>query len=305
MRSVLDLLRTTSPRGRLLHVGSLAASSLSAATIGVWGVVDGIGPRVSPWILVALGSVSAWNTIGLWANYSRGQPDERGELAPSASRNPPAASADPIPFALPAAPHRAIPPSTSSLWDAPPADAAGRLWNHLIPPSAGELPAHLVGPVREVAFDPDVDLEPGVTPELDPMEGAPGPIPGPDPSPPGAWAGSGTSAMPLTWTLETPWEASNWLELEALIATPPHLRSPSPPAGATPPGRRAAGVEENPSRCATCDAGMPRSEPWHRCAHCRRPLCPDCIVETLTLAGRGWCAHCTALAEYADAHLAG
>ncbi|MCI4366813.1 MAG: hypothetical protein L3K08_03580 [Thermoplasmata archaeon] len=107
-------------------------------------------------------------------------------------------------------------------------------------------------------------------------------------------SGPAGSAGPGPLATEVPFEAPgmNWIQREALTATPPHLR-PLPAAPKVPePPRPAAPPVSGPPVCATCAQRIQSPAVWRRCPDCYRPICPDCIVTALLEQDRGWCESC-------------
>ncbi|MCI4330712.1 MAG: hypothetical protein L3K19_02550, partial [Thermoplasmata archaeon] len=181
-----------------------------------------------------------------------------------------------------------------------------RIWSHLIPPEPGLMPAKLVGPVQESAFDAALDLEVIATPALEPPPEESPVTRSTDPVAP--WTQSLTMADSRGFAVPPMPEGfggGGWLADEAMRATPPHLRAaPEAPGPIAPVGlgsipSRAAG----PPSCASCSSELEDPAAWHRCTHCRRPLCLACILETLKAQGRGWCLACASMEENVETHL--
>jgi hypothetical protein len=300
-----------------LGSSSLAAmlgTGLAAMLVGtLWWA--GIGPSArSPLVLIVFGSITLVNGISLWLTS---QGPARRAWTRRVAASPPilalrrwrAARGAPVG----SRPTSAVSPLASRAVPGPPASIAspesvpgGTIWNHLLPASPGELPAELVGPIPECAFDPDQDLELGTTPPLAVSATSPETLASPAaPAVIESWRGAGAFGSPTSQDAPSPFEPTSWLEMEALMAAPPHLRPPGsgpvPPPAPAPIQPTLSGTAG--SACATCASSMTDPETWHRCTHCRRPLCVECILETLKTSGRGWCSNCSAMEPAADARM--
>ena len=157
-----------------------------------------------------------------------------------------------------------------------------RLWSEWLPAETTGLPVALVGPVPETAY-------------VAPSPGAFVPFPDREPdlfidAPDWPETGLGLSGLSSTAPSST---AARVLR-EALNPLPPMQRiapiRPTRPTPAPAPARRASG---GPA-CASCTSSVVELRKWGPCAECLQPVCSECLLESMAVVGRGWCATCVA-----------
>jgi hypothetical protein len=86
------------------------------------------------------------------------------------------------------------------------------------------------------------------------------------------------------------------LFLEAANPVPPHLRSAGVHAQieAHRPTRRSMSFAGQRSVCASCSKVVVDLRMSGPCPNCLRPICNDCLRESLATRGHGWCVDCSA-----------
>ena len=305
---------------------------LAAASVGtsiLWWYQSGGAPGVAPGVLLAaLGGTTLATSAGL-ARVTRGRssaPEPRGRRAPSRGPSGRTSVSRVAPSSLERRP--TVDPVVRPR--GPVLPSADLLWEATTPPIVGELPVALVGPVAEVPFVPPEALDPiafAIYGERSRAEGTPPSVRARWPEVPfevdfEGWSpGGGPSMGPMLDTVG----------LEALTATPPHLRPASAPASvptaalragpldpspasaprrdfvdleattAMPPHLRPSAPPSNGRRprspedaCATCESALAQVPSWQRCTVCRDPLCSECLVRALVDQERAWCRGCVA-----------
>jgi hypothetical protein len=205
-----------------------------------------------------------------------------------------------------------------------------QIWSGWLRTDGGHLPVGLIGPVPETAymppragqFIPFPEREPDLilTADLpsrrgsalrEPPRPAPFPVEELDRLFPPDLPATDSSTAPVSGPLDVPDEIGSdpvfgtppppgsleyQIHLEAITATPPHLRSAAPPRteSSTPAPRVPSRMSSMVARteCASCDRELVELRSWGPCPECLRPVCNLCLLESLWKHGRGYCGPC-------------
>jgi hypothetical protein len=171
-----------------------------------------------------------------------------------------------------------------------------QLWHEWLSTQAEGLGAEIVGPVPATAYSERSARAPDPFPYRDEdllfleqlAEAAEGD------EAPGAMALAGRDGW-ATGSLAAPDISRGIVEVEAMTAVPPYLRSARAPERRPSPAVEMAPAIAPRSRasesCSTCLVTLEGSR-WHPCPGCFQPICPDCVVDSLASYGATGCAGC-------------
>ena len=147
-----------------------------------------------------------------------------------------------------------------------------RLWSEWSGHAGPGFPVSVIGPVPETAW-------------VRPSDGAFLPFPEREPDlvidPPAVEVGPGLPAGPAA--------GLSPLVIEAMSPVPVYERIPAPSPRAAPPGRPRPPVG---AACASCNDWVVDLRKWSPCPDCLRPVCTECLLESMAVAGHGTCATC-------------
>jgi hypothetical protein len=186
--------------------------------------------------------------------------------------------------------------SRTATWDARLAtsSAGDVLWHEWLPASLPALGVEIVGPVPETLYTPADEEAPVAFSRRDAELGFASRMAGvgEDDGVPASNGPRNGDAIRVTGR-SFPDLSQSAVELEALTAAPPHLRSLGEVAasrsfeGSAPAGGRS----DAKSSCSTCLVTLDGWR-WQPCPGCYQPICPDCVVDSLASYGATGCAGC-------------
>jgi hypothetical protein len=274
------------PAPWLIRSYEFVLPSLAIAGLGLAVLVtaEGIGPLTlgSVVLLLALGSVALLTSAGTVRSLppvAHRPRAPRPSVAARAVRPPPGA----LRGAVVVGRARSAPPVRRSAPAVRPAGLTGdMIWEGTPTPVVGAMPVDLVGPISEGPFVPDELYDPvalqlyGGRMQVDLAEAG---------APPRSFPPVTADVAPVDFAFGPRRE---YIDLEALTPTPPHLRPTAPPVRPTPPRGPAGGAPG----CATCDRPLDGEADWQRCTVCRDPMCSECLVRALIEQERAWCRGC-------------